>query len=83
MEWYDFGLDGFDALRIIISCAVFYFGIIVVVRLFGQRTLTSLSSFDLAGIIALGAIVGRSILGNTPTLVAGVLAVGTCSSSRR
>ena len=77
MEWYDFGLDGFDALRIVISCAVFYFGIIVVVRLFGQRTLTSLSSFDLAGIIALGAIVGRSILGNTPTLVAGVLAVGT------
>ena len=77
MEWHEFGLDGFDALRVVISCVVFYFGIIVVVRLFGQRALASLSSFDLAAIIALGAVVGRAILGNTPTLVAGVLAVGT------
>lgn len=77
MEWTEFGLDGYDAVRIIISCVVFYVGIIVLVRVFGQRALASLSSFDLAAIIALGAIIGRSILGNTPTLVSGVLALAT------
>ncbi len=67
MEWHEYGLDGVDALRVVVSCVVFYFGIIIVVRLFGQRALASLSSFDLAAIIALGAVVGRAILGDTPT----------------
>ena len=76
-NWMEFGLDGLDALRIIVSCIVFYLGIIILVRVFGQRTLASLSSFDLAAIIALGAIIGRAILGDTPTLVAGLLGLAT------
>ncbi|MCM1011201.1 MULTISPECIES: YetF domain-containing protein [unclassified Brevibacterium] len=77
MDWMEFGLDGVDAVRIVVSCIVFYLGIIVLVRIVGQRALANLSSFDLAAIIALGAIVGRAILGDTPTLAAGVLAIGT------
>ncbi|TSI19757.1 DUF421 domain-containing protein [Brevibacterium aurantiacum] len=77
MDWLEFGLDGTDAVRIVVSCIAFYLGIIILVRVFGQRTLASLSSFDLAAIIALGAIVGRSILGDTPTLFAGLLALAT------
>lgn len=76
-NWMEFGLDGIDAARIISSCIVFYFGIILLVRAFGQRTLANLSSFDLAAIIALGAIIGRAILGDTPTLLAGVLGLAT------
>ncbi|MGO2986375.1 MAG: hypothetical protein ACTIH7_16230 [Brevibacterium aurantiacum] len=54
MDWLEFGLDGIDAVRIVVSCIAFYLGIIILVRVFGQRTLASLSSFDLAAIIALG-----------------------------
>lgn len=77
LNWMEFGLDGIDAVRIIVSCIVFYIGIIILVRVFGQRTLASLSSFDLAAIIALGAIIGRAILGDTPTLIAGLLGLAT------
>ncbi|RAD53501.1 DUF421 domain-containing protein, partial [Burkholderia multivorans] len=28
MEWHEYGLDGVDALRVVVSCVVFYFGII-------------------------------------------------------
>lgn len=77
MDWMEYGLNGIDAIRIIVSCLVFYFGIVLTLRVLGARTLTNLSSFDLAAIIAIGAIIGRSILGDTPTLAAGVLALTT------
>ena len=46
-------------------------------RVFGQRTLSRLSSFDVAAIIAMGAVIGRAILGDTPTLAAGTLGLAT------
>ena len=77
MDWMEYGLNGADAIRVVISCIAFYFGIILLLRVFGQRTLSSLSSFDLAAVIAIGSIIGRAILGDTPTLVAGVLGLST------
>lgn len=77
MDWMEYGLDWVDAIRVVASCVAFYFGIILLLRVFGQRTLANLSSFDLASIIAIGAIIGRSILGDTPTLVGGALALAT------
>ena len=77
MDWMEYGLNGADAIRVVISCIAFYFGIILLLRIFGQRTLASLSSFDLAAIIAMGAIIGRAILGDTPTLGAGTLGLAT------
>lgn len=76
-NWMEFGLDGVDAIRVVVSSVIFYVGIILLLRIFGQRTLSSLSSFDLAAVIAIGAIVGRAILGDTPTLLAGVLGLST------
>ena len=77
MDWMEYGLNGVDAVRVVISCVTFYFGIILLLRVFGQRTLSSLSSFDVAAIIAMGAIIGRAILGDTPTLAAGILGLAT------
>ncbi|WP_166974462.1 DUF421 domain-containing protein [Brevibacterium atlanticum] len=77
MDWMEYGLDGVDAVRVVVSCVIFYFGVILLLRVFGQRTLASLSSFDLAAIMAIGAIIGRSILGDTPTLAGGVLGLAT------
>ena len=54
--WTEYGLDWIDAIRVVVSCIVFYGGVLLLVRVLGQRTLASLSSFDLAAIIALGAI---------------------------
>lgn len=75
--WAEYGLDWFDAIRVIVSCIVFYGGVLLLVRVLGQRTLATLSSFDLAAIIALGAVIGRAILGDTPTLFAGLLGLAT------
>lgn len=75
--WAEYGLDAVDAARVVISCIVFYGAILLLVRFLGQRTLASLSSFDLAAVIALGAVIGRAILGDTPTLFAGLLGLAT------
>ncbi len=75
--WAEFGLDWVDAARVVASSIVFYVAVLLLVRYLGQRTLASLSSFDIAAIIALGAVIGRAILGDTPTLVAGLLGITT------
>lgn len=77
MTWTDWGLDAGDALRVVLSSAIFYAVVVLIVRMLGPRTLASLSSFDLAALIALGAIIGRSILGDTPTVAAGMLGILT------
>ncbi len=75
--WAEFGLDWVDAARVVVSAIAFYVAVLLLVRFLGQRTLSSLSSFDLAAIIALGAVIGRAILGDTPTLLAGLLGLTT------
>ena len=78
--WSEFGLNWVDAVRVVMSSIVFYVAVLLLVRFLGQRTLANLSSFDLAAIIALGAVIGRAILGDTPTLVAGLLGLATLLS---
>ncbi|TDW28432.1 DUF421 domain-containing protein [Cryobacterium psychrophilum] len=78
--WTEFGLDWVDAARVVASSIFFYVAVLLLVRFLGQRTLATLSSFDLAAIIALGAVIGRAILGDTPTLFAGLLGLATLLS---
>ena len=75
--WHDYGLTWADALRVVISAIALYAAVLLVIRVLGQRTLASMSSFDMAAIIALGAVIGRAILGYTPTLAAGLLGLVT------
>ena len=75
--WYDLGLTWADAARVVVSAVGLYLLVLVLIRVMGQRTMASLSSFDLAAAVALGAVVGRAILGYTPTLVAGALGLIT------
>jgi uncharacterized membrane protein YcaP (DUF421 family) len=42
-----------------------------------EPTLAGMSSFDLAATIAVGAVMGRAVLGYTPTLAAGVSGMAT------
>lgn len=75
--WEEYGLTWVDAARVVVSAIALYLVVLGLIRIMGQRTMASLSSFDLAAAVALGAVVGRAILGYTPTLVAGALGLVT------
>ena len=71
------GISWVDALAVVVSAIGFYLAFLVLIRIVGQRALSAMSSFDFAAAIALGAVMGRAVLGYTPTLVAGVLGMST------
>lgn len=66
-----------EALATAIATAAMYLVMVVIVRFLGQRVISSLSSFDIAAVVAFGAIIGRSALGDHPRLMGGVIALGT------
>lgn len=71
------GLTWPQAGSVVVSAAGVYLGFLVLFRIAGPRLLGSASTFELAATVALGAIMGRSVLGYTPTLPAGLLGMGT------
>ncbi|WP_026534803.1 DUF421 domain-containing protein [Arthrobacter sp. H14] len=75
--WENLGISPVEALMVAVSAIGMYFTFLILIRLLGQRVLASMSSFDLAAVIALGSVAGRSILGYTPTLTAGIIGVAT------
>lgn len=75
--WPRIGLDGWDAISVVISTVAIYGFFVLLIRLLGQRLLSRMSGFDVAATIALGAITGRVTLGHSPTLVAGAIALLT------
>jgi uncharacterized membrane protein YcaP (DUF421 family) len=66
-----------EAGSVVVSAVGVYLGFLVLVRLAGQRLLSAAGLGDLAAALALGAIMGRTILGYTPTLTAGLLGMAT------
>ncbi|ANH38654.1 hypothetical protein I601_2229 [Nocardioides dokdonensis FR1436] len=71
------GLPPLGALAVVVSTIVLYLAITTLLTHAGQRLYASPSSLDLAVVTVLGAIVGRAILGQVPTLSGGLLALGT------
>ena len=65
------------AFQVAVATVVVYVAFLALVRLAGQRTLTTLSLPDLACVIALGAIIGRTALLAVPTLATGLVALVT------
>ena len=72
-----FSITLIDGLSVVVATATLYWMFVLLVRLLGQRALARMSSTDLAVIIMVGAVIGRSALGYTPTLAAGTLAMLT------
>jgi uncharacterized membrane protein YcaP (DUF421 family) len=73
----DYTLSWDEAAAVVLSAAGMYAGLLVLVRLAGRRIVAALTSYDLAAGIGLGAIIGRTILGYTPSLPAGLLGFAT------
>lgn len=76
----DLGLTAEQAAAVVVSTVGIYVTFLVLLRVVGQRALASMSSFDFAAAIALGAVMGRVVLGHTPTLAAGMLGLATLFS---
>src|SRR5690242_11325521 len=71
------GMSWTDAATVVVATIGMYLAFLILIRIVGQRALAALSTFDLAGAIALGAVMGRVMLGYTPTLAAGLLGMTT------
>ena len=71
------GIDGTTALLVVVTTIGMYLALVLFVRVLGQRTLASMSSFDLGCAIALGAVIGRTSLLLEPTLMVGLVAMTT------
>jgi uncharacterized membrane protein YcaP (DUF421 family) len=65
------------AAGVVMAAFGIYLTFIVLVRLFGQRSLASMSSFDFGCAVALGAVIGRTVLLANPSLVSGMVALVT------
>ena len=71
------GITPTAAVGVVIATIGMYLCLILLVRLAGQRSLASMSSFDLGCVIALGAVIGRTTLLLKPTFLTGVVALTT------
>jgi len=71
---------GMDLWRIpitIVSAIGIYLAFLLLVKIFGARILTTMTSFDAVVVIMFGAVAGRVILGDPPTLAVGVVGLVT------
>lgn len=66
-----------QAMAVVITTVVMYAALLFILRLLGPRVLASLAGFDLAATLAIGALLGRTILGNTPVLAGGLVGLAT------
>lgn len=71
------GITPFQGLAVVLGTAGMYVTMVVIIKLVGQRMLSSMSSFDVAAVIAFGSVLGRAALGETPRMAAGILSLAT------
>lgn len=72
-----FAITWQQALAVVASAVAIYLVFLGLVRIFGARVLSQISTFDALVVIMLGAVAGRIIIMNVPVLPAGILGLGT------
>jgi len=65
------------AATVVVTTVSIYLVFILLVRLLGQRSLASMSSFDFGCVVALGGVLARTSLLKDPTLAIGAVALTT------
>ena len=81
-EWHHYlieqvGIELYEIPVTIASAAAVYLILLVAIRTFGVRILTATTATDVVVVIMLGAVGGRAILGPSPTLAYGIIALLT------
>lgn len=71
------GITWLQASSIVLATALMYLFLLALLRTLGQRITANLSTYDMAAIVIVGAIAGRTTLGHTPTLAGGFVALVT------
>lgn len=74
---HNLGITPLEALWVVLSAIGIYGAFFILIRTAGQRALASWSTMDKAIVIAFGSVLGRVVLGYTPTLAAGVIGLAT------
>ena len=69
------GTSWTEAASVALATVVVYLAFVLHVRVLGQRTLASMTSFDVGVVIALGSVMGRTVLLAEPTLAGGLVAM--------
>ena len=62
---------------VVVATVAMYGLLMLLLRVFGQRNLANLSVFDIGIVVALGAVMGRTMLLATPTLLSGAVVLVT------
>lgn len=75
--WWQIGLDLPGAVGVLLASIVLYLVFTTILQVAGQRLSANPSVLSVAVMALLGALTARAILGNSPTLVGGLIAVAT------
>lgn len=75
--WWEIGIGVPQAVGVVLASCVLYLAFTTVLRVWGQRIFANRSGSGLAVVLVLGAIVGRSMLGPSATLLGGLLCLVT------
>lgn len=71
--WFYLGLTPVQGLAVALGTIAMYLLFLLITRVVGQRVFMKLSTFDMLIVIVLGAIMGRAMMGHTPTVSAAVI----------
>ena len=74
---YQLGIEPHRIPVVMFATLGIYLAFMLLVKLFGSRVLTSITASDAVIIIMFGAVSGRVIVGNPPTLAAGIIGLFT------
>ncbi|SQH99802.1 membrane protein [Corynebacterium minutissimum] len=74
---YQLGIEPHRIPVVMFATVGIYLAFMILVKLFGSRVLTSMTASDAVIIIMFGAVAGRVIIGNPPTLAAGIIGLFT------
>lgn len=75
--WDYIGINGIGALSVFISACLMYLFFSLILYLWGDRLKGSTAPLTVAVATLMGAIAARSILGDTPTIAGGFIALAT------
>ena len=72
--WNALGIQPIEVLYVTLGAIGIYMALVVLIRIMGQRSVSSLSNIDTAALIVIGSVGGRAVLGYVPTLAGGIVA---------
>lgn len=78
----EFSTSWIQIAEVVSVTAIMYATYVVLVRIVGHRSVAGLSNADLGCVVALGAVIGRVVLLEPPTVLNGVVALVTLFSLR-